>query len=148
VAFSPDGKTLATASSDSRAGIWHASSGKQLARLTHEGYVYAVAFSPDGKTLATASWDNTARLWDVASGKQLARFAHEGRVSAVAFSPDGKTLATASSDGTAFLVPRRPEDLLEAACSVLPRNLTRDEWNNYVGADEPYRATCPNLPTP
>jgi WD40 repeat protein len=66
-----------------------AASGKELARLAHDGPVYAVAFSADGRLLATASSDKTARLFETASGKELARLAHDGAVYTVAFSADG-----------------------------------------------------------
>ena len=153
VAFSPDGKTLATASYDKTARLWAVDTGKELARLTHEDTVSDVAFSPDGKVLATASGnsfdfevaDNTARLWDVATGKELARLTHEREVIHVAFSPDGKTLATASADQTARLSLWRPEDMIAEACSRLNRNLTRAEWQQYLG-DEPYLKTCADLP--
>ncbi|HEX2244922.1 MAG TPA: hypothetical protein VHH94_01290, partial [Gammaproteobacteria bacterium] len=66
VAFSADGKRLATASWDKTARLWDTASGKLLATLTgHGDEVYHVAFSPDGIRLATASYDNTARLWRV-----------------------------------------------------------------------------------
>jgi WD40 repeat protein len=146
VAFSPDGKVIATASSDKTVRVWDAATGSLRSRLMHEGPVHAVVFSPDGKAIATASHNRMAGVWDVATGKLLARLAHEGPVYAVAFSPDGKEIATASGDGTAFLVPWRPEGLLDAVCSRLDRNLTRDEWTRYLGEDEPYRRTCPNLP--
>ncbi len=74
---------------------------RTLARLDHDGWVYAVAFSPDGTRVATASSDRTARVFDAATGTELARLDHHGMVSAVAFSPDGTRAATASDDGAA-----------------------------------------------
>jgi len=105
VAFSPDGKTLATGSSDGTVRLWDVASGRERARLQgHESLVSSVAFSLDGKTLATGSNDKTVRLWDVASGGERARLTgHDDGVRSVAFSPDGKTLATGSDDKTVRL---------------------------------------------
>jgi WD domain, G-beta repeat len=101
VAFSPDGKTLATGSgSDVR--LWETATGKEIRTLAGEQrVVLSVAFSPDGMTLASGSTDRAIRLWETASGKEIRKLAeHRGYVYSVAFSPDGKTLASASGDNT------------------------------------------------
>ena len=120
VAFSPDGRLLATAgggghetiqifvvsgSGDNQAWLWDPATGEQLRTLTgHTGAVYGVAFSPDGRLLATASRDKTVLLWDPATGEQLRTLTgHTGAVYGVAFSPDGRLLATASRDKTVLL---------------------------------------------
>jgi WD domain, G-beta repeat len=104
VAFSPDGKTLASASRLNPIQLFDAASGKLIRAFTapQEG-VYQVAFSPDGKTVATAE-GRSVGLWDVARGKLIHVFAgHQDWVHAVAFAPDGKTLASASRDQTVRL---------------------------------------------
>jgi WD40 repeat protein len=67
VAFSPDGKALASAGHDETVKVWEVATGKNLATLRrHTRAVPRVAFSPDGKTLASTSADHTIKLWDVA----------------------------------------------------------------------------------
>ncbi|KAH8702852.1 putative WD-repeat protein [Phaeosphaeriaceae sp. PMI808] len=114
VAFSLDGKMLASASRDSTFKLWDARSGSLLQTLEgHGGWVTAMAFSPDGKTLASASCD-TIKLWDASSGKLLQTLeGHKKGVNAVAFSPDGKTLALASGDSTIKLWDARSRKLLQ-----------------------------------
>lgn len=105
VAFSPDGRLLATGSVDKTVKIWTADTGEEIRTLRgHDDWVNAVAFSPDGKTVATASRDKTIKIWNVETGQLLKTLAkHADWVLSVAFSPDGKTLASASRDKTVKL---------------------------------------------
>ena len=102
-AFSPDGKTIATASVDLTARIWDVDTGQERRLfIGHTGSVSSAAFSPDGKRLLTASWDQTARIWDAETGQELRRLTgHTSYVYDAAFSPDGERIVTASMDSTA-----------------------------------------------
>jgi WD domain, G-beta repeat len=113
----------------------------------HENGVEFVAFSPDGQTLASGSVDNTIRLWDLRQPAAVPTVlrGHENWVSSVAFSPDGQTLASGSGDRTSRIWSARTEILAEKICQQVWRNLTLDEWRQFVGADLPYERTCPNL---
>jgi WD40 repeat protein len=71
VSFSPDGKTIATGSSDNTARLWDLQGNLLQEFKGHQDWVNSVSFSPDGKTIATASSDNTARLWPVRNLDQL-----------------------------------------------------------------------------
>lgn len=108
VAFSPDGRILASGAEDHTIKLWDVASGAQLRSLDeHSGNIASIVFSPDGKTLASSDFfgAGTVRLWDIKTGSllHLIECGSESSIRSLAFSPDGRTLAGASGDGTVRL---------------------------------------------
>jgi WD40 repeat protein len=111
IAFSPDGKTLATAGNDRIIRLWELPSGRLIRQLKGSipefFKIYTLAFSPDGKTLAGAGGGDgltgnyPVKFWDIATGNELTSLkGHTDLVRSLVFSPDGKKLATAGNEGT------------------------------------------------
>ncbi len=102
VAFSPDGRQLASAGKDGTVRRWRTGDGALLHMYQgHRSAVNRVAFSPDGTLLASAGDDRTVRLWNLAGGQVGGPLlGHTEEVSSVAFRPDGRQLASTGSDST------------------------------------------------
>ena len=104
VAFSTDGRTIASSSLDGKLVLRDAETGSERLTIFTAPQPRCVVFHPDGKMLATASIDRSVRLWDVTTGREIrAFFGHSEPVADLAFSPDGDYLLTGSADGKARL---------------------------------------------
>src|SRR5262249_43937710 len=112
LAFSPEGKTLASGGWDDMIRLWDVATGKELRKfVAHQAMVARVVFSPDGKLLASRGGiDGILRLWDAATGAEVRKFEDLSRVNpwrfyreaALAFSPDGKTVVGSSRTAILF----------------------------------------------
>jgi DNA-binding SARP family transcriptional activator/WD40 repeat protein len=145
VAFSRDGKLLATGGGSGLVKFWNAETGKQVggSLLASAGYVLSVAFDPSGKLLLTAGTDGATRLWDVRDRTPLGPPLPIVRnISAEStFTPSGDQIVTVYASGQAFSYDLRPSSWKERACAVAGRSLTRSEWAQYLPG-RPYRPAC------
>src|SRR5262249_38028408 len=147
VAFSPDGKLLASSGIADAIILWDVTTGKEVRRIERSQQeiggtrdVFRVAFSPDGRTLASAEWDGVF-LWEVSTGQQRRRLAgHQGSVFHVAFSDGGKVILSSSADTTALAWNtfasrnyRTPDD------GRLPAKVLESAWAD-LGSDNAARA--------
>jgi WD40 repeat protein/beta-lactamase regulating signal transducer with metallopeptidase domain len=105
IAFSPDGKRIASGSLDKTIRLWESETGTSIRVLEgHQAQVISVAFTPDGKRLVSGSHDKTVRLWNVETGKTLHVFeGHTDWVRGVAFRMNGKQIVSTGRDGTVRL---------------------------------------------
>jgi len=123
--------------------VWDIETKRLLRHLQHEARVTGASLNPAEDHLVSSSDDRSVRIWNLESGSQVAQFEHDADVATAKFSPDGRYVLSAGgrSDRAARLWFWQPEDLIAETCSRLSRDLTAEEWSQYIG-DEPYRPTC------
>ena len=157
--FSPNGRWLATGSKDGTIQILEAATGQKANLIMLDDPVGKLNFSQDGHWLITTSRQgliNTIRVWRFTETgtestpvlDEVSRMVYLGAVRNLVFSPDNEQLAFTDQNNSVRLWRWQPADLIAEACTRLPRNLTRQEWAQYIGHHQPYQATCNNLPTP
>jgi small GTP-binding protein len=130
IAWSPDGRILASPSDDFTIKLWDLQTGQLLRTFVgHTGDVRGVAWSPDGRVLASGGADKTIRLWDVQTGKPLQTLSgHTNDIQSVAWSPDGRVLASGGADKTIRLWDAQTGEPLRKLTGHT-NYLTRIEWS-------------------
>ena len=149
VAFSPDGLTLASAGADGIISLRAigATPGRPVALIGHEGPIRSIAFSADGSRLISGGDDKTVRIrLDDPSARPMTLAGSKTGLRSVVFHPDGLSALSLSADGELRQWELRTERLASALCGMVLRNLTRSEWDRFVGADIEYERTCPQWP--
>lgn len=143
--ISPDGTQIAIGRERGDVILWNIET-NSLDRIisSHQSAITDISFSPDNQLLLTTSRDRTARLWDLNDSRKLPIIFddHEDWVLTGCFDPSGKRIITGSSDMYLRSWPVDPQVLANRICEYVPREMTQDEWSEFVGKDIPYSSTC------
>lgn len=146
MAISPDYTILALGREKGDVVLWNLKT-KTLIRTIagHQSAITDLDFDAQGKQLLSSSRDRTVRVWSINDSKKLPLVLddHEDWVMSACFSPDGKRIISGSKDNSIRFWPADHQELADRICQLVDRNLTSEEWKEYVGESVPYTETCP-----
>lgn len=148
LSVSSDQRYIAIGREKGDAIIWDMVDKKIVRTISgHQSAITDLDFSPDDRLLVTSSRDGTARIWDIYESKKLPIILddHEGWVMTASFDRTGSKILTGSMDNNIRIWPLDSKVLEERICSKISRNLSPEEWNDYIGSDINYLETCANL---
>ena len=153
VIFSPDGKWLGSSAADGSINLWDmdklrsSPSEAHRALNSHERFITSLVFSPGSSWLASGSVDRTVGLWDLSDPDRGPVFLNgsTAEIFTAAFSPDERFLLTNTYNGDARLWHLDVEDLKTLACEYAGRNLSPEEWEQYLGNRDSLQKTCEGL---
>jgi len=149
IRFSHSGNIFVTGDKLGNVILWQTENGSELYKLRgHKARISGIEFSPVSDLLATASYDGTVQLWNTTdySLAPIVLKDHESWVQSIAFSPDGTHLITGCSDSKIKNWLINTADLAGELSESLARNMTKEEWTQFVGNDVEYRKLKKDLP--
>ncbi|MBE0653823.1 MAG: hypothetical protein IH594_08495 [Bacteroidales bacterium] len=148
VSFSPNGRYLACGTQNGNVYLIRTSDFERVATLSqHNARVTGLDFSPNSQFLVSSGYDGKVILWNLndLSEDPVIFNDNGGFVFDVSFSGDGNYIVSGSAEESRLLArPASASLLADRICSLVTRNMTADEWNNYVARDIQYQKTCPN----
>jgi WD40 repeat protein len=156
LAFSPDGRRIVSAGGDAERNDysirqWDIASRRQLGAPIegHVDTVLALAFSGDGRLILSGGRDRDLRLWDAATGQPVGPplHVHDTPITHIAIAADNSQIATSAHGGQLLLWPG-PAAWPGELCAKLTRNMSRQEWRDWVSPEIDYICQCPVLPIP
>ena len=149
IRFSPSGRYLAFGDETGKLYLWNMETQHLDADLNaHYSRINHLSFRDDERLLLTASWDRSAKMYDLTHINDLPiTFAdHNDWVWSASFSPNGEQVLTASGDHLMRIYPTLTQKMAETLCGGVSRNISRKEWDQFVGEDIPYGITCADYP--
>ncbi|HYW94559.1 MAG TPA: hypothetical protein VE870_03120 [Bacteroidales bacterium] len=146
LSFSKNGRYLACGTLNGNILVYNTGNFQLIGTLKgHKARVTSLAFSPDGSRLVSGSYDGQVLLWDFANmdSQPVKMTDNAGFIFTVAFSPDGNYFVSGSAKEPRLVArPAKASLLASQICMLVKRDMTKEEWDTYVGNDIPYRKTC------
>ncbi len=143
--ISPDGQTLVIGRDRGDIILWDIQK-KALNRIIsgHQSTITDIQFNQKGNLLLTTSRDGTAKVWDLSDSRKLPIILddHKDWVLTGSFNQTGTQIITAGADDYIRTWPVDPAFLAFRICHFVDRNLTREEWSEFIGSDIPFQSVC------